>query len=369
LLGFATVLATGFAQQTAEPKQQRDPKPSWITFLSRRTGDNLVYRMRPDGSELVQIFGGVVKDAPGLGEGTALYREPHWTWQSPDRRHFVSCTYDQLRPRDKNGIGPQFALRLGRTDGTGPTRILAPVCTEAVAWSPDGKRVAYAVVTDIEAVDRNPARITRIYVAAIDGSSEEMILERPGLWIPEDWSPDGSKLLLEWSEFFDVTLFRTCLLELDMRQVEKFIKDASLFSRWQRGQNNALKEVLGKASPVEASGGRYSPDGKSIAVTAFRKTAKPGEWKSLDFELGIIDRATASYQKVAWYEDGLRGPICWSPASAEILFSRTLKEGDKREGGKEDGALRQEWGLGLWSIKADGSGARMLTTGWSLDWR
>jgi hypothetical protein len=67
---------------------------------------------------------------------------------------------------------------------------------------------------------------------------------------------------------------------------------------------------------------------------------------------------------------GKRRPICWSPDGSEILFSRPLKEGDKREGGREEpGALRQEWGLGLWSVKPDGSGEKLITTGWCPDWR
>lgn len=49
----------------------------WITFVSHRTGENLLYRMRPDGSECQPIFGGPIADAPGVGEGMSLYREPH----------------------------------------------------------------------------------------------------------------------------------------------------------------------------------------------------------------------------------------------------------------------------------------------------
>src|SRR4051794_41802207 len=66
-----------------------EPAGSWITFLSRRSGGNLLYKMRPDGSEVTPIFGGDLKDVPGLPPGLTLYREPHWTRQSPDRRVFA----------------------------------------------------------------------------------------------------------------------------------------------------------------------------------------------------------------------------------------------------------------------------------------
>jgi hypothetical protein len=302
-----------------------------------------------------------------------LYREPHWTWQSPDQKYFASWAWDSFRPRGKSAVRPRFRLYLGRADGTGPVRLLTPVCQEAVAWSPDSQRVAYAVTTDREAsAHPNPARMTRIYVVAIDGTSEDMIFEQPGLWEPQDWSPDGKKLLLTHREFIG-PLMRSDLVEIDMATVEKMQKDARRNSseRWQNSSTGALEPVLGDTAPVSPNDARYSPDGKFIAVTAIRKAEKPGaDWKPLDFELGVIDRATATYRKVVWYPDGLRGPICWSPHGLEIVFSRPLKAGDKREAmAPGDGALNQEHGLGLWAIKPDGSGERFLTTGWSPDWR
>src|SRR5688572_10934734 len=90
---------------------------SWITLLSHRTGDNLLYKMRPDGTNCKPIFGGPIQDAPGIGDGMTLYREPHWTWQSPDRKFFASWTTESMRPRRSCSL--PFSLHLGRTDGTG----------------------------------------------------------------------------------------------------------------------------------------------------------------------------------------------------------------------------------------------------------
>ena len=71
---------------------------SLITFLSHRTGRNLLYKMRPDGSRVTPIFGGELKDVPGLTEGSMLYRTPHWTRQSPNRRFFLSWATDAGYP-------------------------------------------------------------------------------------------------------------------------------------------------------------------------------------------------------------------------------------------------------------------------------
>ena len=351
-------------------------KDSWITFLSHRSGDNLLYRMRPDGTDCKPIFGGPVKDAPGFDDGMTLYLEPHWTWQSPDRKYFVSWARDSVRPEAKSTMRVRFRLHLGRADGTGPVRLLTPVCMEAAAWSPDNKRLAYALLNDNEAsAHRTPARMTRIYVVAIDGTTEDKIFEQPGHWTPQDWSPDGKRLLLTHGEIINSKLMRSELVELDMEHVEKVLKHArrNTFEdrQWQNSDTSELLgPVLGQAAPVEPTSARYSPDGKLIAVTAIRKAERPGAWKALDFELGVIDRAKATYRKVVRHDDGLRGPICWSPDSSEVLFSRPLKAGDKRERPiPGDGGVYEEHGLGLWAIKPDGTGERLLTTGWGPDWR
>lgn len=52
---------------------------SWITFLSNRTGQNLLYRMRPDGAELKAVFGGRVEGLPGISPKYTVYLEPHWS--------------------------------------------------------------------------------------------------------------------------------------------------------------------------------------------------------------------------------------------------------------------------------------------------
>jgi hypothetical protein len=124
---------------TAGSVRTDEPKDPWITFLSHRTGANLLYKMRPDGSEMMPIFGGALTDMPGIPEGESFYRQPHWTRQSPDRRYFLSWACDVTKQSQAH-----FMLYLGRLGG-GPVRIIDAGTDELFAWSPDSTRFAYGV--------------------------------------------------------------------------------------------------------------------------------------------------------------------------------------------------------------------------------
>lgn len=353
--------------------QSTSNRTSWITFLSQRSGDSLLYRMRPDGTECQPIFGGPIKDAPGIADSLTLYREPHWTWQSPDQQFLVSWATDTFRPRDASRSRSLFSLYLARADGLGPARILAPLCAEAAAWSPDSKRIAFACSSaDVElgASDAGRPKTTRIYVVAIDGTADEMIFEQTGYWQPEDWSPEGQKLMLLDYQRTSANIYRSNLVELDLNFVKRSQETAAPLQQWQRSLVHRMKPLLGEAVPVALHGGRYSPDGRWIATISFPKEQKVTEWRTLDFELGVIDRTNYSYQKVARYPTGLRGPICWSPDSQWILFSRPMKADESKDKfAVAPHSANPESELGIWMIRFDGTDERFLTPGWSPDWR
>lgn len=72
-----------------------------VTFISHRSGKNLLYRMSIDGSDVKPIFGGALKDIPVLNSDVLLYREPHWSRQSPNGEYFLSWAYDKGLPYSK----------------------------------------------------------------------------------------------------------------------------------------------------------------------------------------------------------------------------------------------------------------------------
>jgi hypothetical protein len=202
-------------------------------------------------------------------------------------------------------------------------------------------------------------------------SSDDMNFEQPGYWQPEDWSPDGRHLLLLHLEDINMKMMRSDLVELDMNRVAMSRTNAQPWQPWQQAIARYTEPALSEVAPVYAHRGRYSPNGEFIVTTAIRKRETVADWKALDFELGIIARRDGSYRKVVSHENGLRGPVCWSPDGKQILFSRPLEKGDQTEQFASDDpkALNQEWGLGLWIINTDGTSERMLTTGWSPDWK
>ncbi|HKI17233.1 MAG TPA: hypothetical protein VKA15_05115 [Isosphaeraceae bacterium] len=127
----------------------------WITFLSHRTGGSVLYRMHPDGSGLQAVFGGELRDAPGLPEGMTWYRQPHWSRQSPDGAYFLSWAIDLGLPIKRYHMPPRFLLHLGRLDG-GPTRLITP---EAMRYSPGHPTPNGLSICDLCSVIRQPSII------------------------------------------------------------------------------------------------------------------------------------------------------------------------------------------------------------------
>lgn len=77
----------------------------------------------------------------------------------------------------------------------------------------------------------------------------------------------------------------------------------------------------------------------------------------------IFDLDTKTHRKIADYDDGIRGPICWSAGGDDVYFSRYLPKDDDREKFAED----KEHGLSIWAVGRDRMNARFITTGWSPD--
>jgi len=350
---------------------------SWITFLSHRTGGTVVYKMRPDGSQLTPVFGGEICSVPIVVEGVKLYHQPHWTRQSPNARYFASWDIVIGVPQEKWHGNLRAMLRVGGLDAPW-CRVVNPDCREEFAWSPDSTRIAFAIFERRNGFFYSTPTSTVVVVVGIDGSNEVGVLEQPGVWDVCDWSPDGNRLVLrknssparpeEVSDLLEFDLTAALALRATIvRSAKPYGKEE--FDPWSPTRAaRFLKRLLPGSGAIDPGDARYSPDGKSVAIEyvdpakRYTRDESIKDHRSLG-RIGIMDIATGQMKTITDYPDGLRGPICWSPDANEVLFSRYLPKGDDRE------RMGDEHGLAIWAIARDGTHPRFLTTGWSPDWR
>lgn len=349
------------------------PSDSCLTFLSLRAGEKRLYRMRIDSGEVVPIFGGEHEDVPGLGEGPRLRRDPHWSRQSPDRKFFLSWAIDIERSQDRCVWDPGFVIHLGRTEG-GPTRIVASRFPgEVFCWAPDSKRFAFGRMLgpDTRSVTGLGARVpaSQVVIRSIDGLESEVVLEKPGYWTAQDWSPDGSRLLLLYRPTLSSTYGRSDLIGLDL---DRSHDQRTRLEQSEPGADFASGPRVDFCMKSLTDGlpigwfvdGRYSPDGCRIAVLYSPRTRQedPGH-----HHLGVFEVGSESLRPLLEIPRPGRfvGPICWSPDGTEIVFARD-------EGADASDANRQAgrpFDPEIWAIRDDGSASRLITGGWSPDWR
>ena len=222
--------ADGSAQENLTRHSANDSHPSWspdgrkLAFVSRRDGNAEIYVMDADGSGLRNVTRSSSDDL-----------DPAW---SPDGRAIAFVHKKVSRPRVVRGRrthGYQTYLYVVNADGSGlrglttrPAQLFNPSWSAdgttirygrslvnadgsghrelprnvplAGAWSPDGQRVAYAVVP------RSPAQRTGLglwrtglglWVMNADGSGARRVAAKATSGNPA-WSPDGRRIAFRW---------------------------------------------------------------------------------------------------------------------------------------------------------------------------
>ena len=176
-------------------------------------------------------------DSPmGMRRQLTFYAEPVSGGSYPD-----APTDGFLFSKDTGG-DENFQLYLHK-DATGEDiRVSAPGTRNTdAAWSADGKQVAWAISSQENA-------IYEIWVADIanpDGR-RKVLSKEGGSWGPSDWSPDGTKLLLQ--QYVSASESRLFLLDI---------------------ASGELTEINKQDGPTIAyGGGGFTPDGQSIVYSS-----------------------------------------------------------------------------------------------------
>jgi Tol biopolymer transport system component len=210
--------------------------------------------------------------------------------------------------RRSHGEG-ETEIDVVNTDGNGfrtLTKIAGNPLELAPAWSPDGKRLAFASGGDL-------------YVMNADGSGQHKIIELPpGFVVPAEpsWSPDGSKLLYIAASDND-----------NLTSIHLIGADGS-------------NDVVFKQMPLmDYRTPSWSPDGTNILFAA---AAFMGPYV---FDLYVMDADGSAVRRLTHTADVSESEPVWSPDGTQIAFGRDAGRGH----------------VDIYVMNADGSGLRPLT--------
>jgi dipeptidyl aminopeptidase/acylaminoacyl peptidase len=326
-------------------------------------------RVSPDGSRIAYAV--VNNDRPGrpytqisimnvasrqsarLGSAGGTASNPHW---SPDGRRIAFLGSEAGR----------YGLQVANADGSQP-RFIAPVVTtnhplpssgDTIAWSPDGKRVAFISATAGPEQDANgdPMIITRylykptasegstrfndnrrlhVFLADVDSGSVKQLTSGTYYEHSLDWSPDGSRLLFvsnhepDPDRFFNYDIFTVTVSDGSIAQLT-------------RTRNAEYRPV-------------WSPDGRQIAYLGTTRTLTSSETTMEDTHVWVMNADGSGRHEVREPIDNRQGPPRWSGDGQGLYF--TVQEHGETHlyripaaGGNPERIVNDDGSVGAWSI-------------------
>jgi dipeptidyl aminopeptidase/acylaminoacyl peptidase len=275
--------------------------------------------------------------------------------------------------------GGKQGLLIARPDAS-DTTFLAPLANtnsplpgtgKEVAWSPDGKQIAFVSSTAGEgAAEANgdPMVITRylykpdagegfthfnnnqrLHIFVVDLATRKIQQLTQGDYDEHsiDWSPDGKKLVFasnrepNQDEFFNYDLFTLQLSDNSMRRL-------------------AATEYC----EYDAS---WSPDGKSIVYRGTRRGLTDRETTMEDTHIWLMNADGSNRREIGNIIDNRQGTPQWAPDGGAVYF--TVQERGSNHlvrlpiaGGQPEFVVKDTGGVGGWSVSKNGTIAYAFTT-------
>ena len=147
-----------------------------IVFSSRRDGNFDLFRMQPDGTNVVQL----------TTDSTGSNLQPGWGTDSN------TVAFSSSRTGSPPGI-----WKVNR-DGSGITLLTGTTNDDAPDWSPDGTQIAFDSSRDGD---------SDVYVMSSDGTGVVQLTNVAGSDGQPDWSPNGSRIAFESFRDGDAEIF------------------------------------------------------------------------------------------------------------------------------------------------------------------
>lgn len=201
-------------------------------------------------------------------------------------------------------------MERGHADAVGPDTI-------AVAWSPDGTKIAFS--------GRTVGRGRTVSIIDADGSNEQVL---DGHWEEVSWSPDGHQLALKgWLDPADEGDFELWTVGVDGTGFTRLTDDARI-----------------EFSPV------WSPDGDTIAFVTGDQDAPA------TFDVYVMSPGGTASRLAA--HAGFDAMPVWSPDGAWIAFASDRSATASQRAALEAG--QSNAGLSVHAVRLDGSEIRLL---------
>ena len=253
---------------------------SKIAFVSNREGNNEIYIMNPDASNLKNITTNKANDM-----------FPAW---SPDGKTIAFQS-------DRDGNPEIYVMK---ADGGNVKRLTNNTTKDDMpAWSPDGKRIAYVVKQN---------RDLYIHVMNADGSEPKRLSDG----MSPSWSPDGKRIAFNRGNIPQIYI-----MDSDGDKTEPLTKPPSDVSELTPQEMMAF--MLPNLSPL------WSPDGKRILFTRVMQGAPEGPQRGrMNYEVFTMNTEGEDQRRLTVVPGRDTGQG-WSPDSKEIVFT------SRRDGNQE----------------------------------